>query len=263
VNSGHPIRGHVFSAFVPAGLVQAPLNPMAAMQQQWAAMAGMPAPLSMFVFLPAGMPPPPHGAAYVAIEELPPLIAQQLLFNMHNLHDPGVAMMGAQSLRVAQIVASAPVRSVKFPGGEAMVREIDAVGFSGMPVRFGIYLLQGPSISVKVLLGTLQHRWMEFLPLCLRLIGSINLTGGEPHRPEVLAIVDPQHPEQVELNFVDPASRQRVPVTAVPNQGVNGQPAIQIIKQQIVVNGSVTGQNIALGEDITIAAGSHHLNKVS
>jgi hypothetical protein len=236
VNSGHPIRGHVFSAFVPAGLVQAPLNPMAAMQQQWAAMAGMPAPLSMFVFLPAGMPPPPHGAAYVAIEELPPLIAQQLLFNMHNLHDPGVAMMGAQSLRV---------------------------GFSGMPVRFGIYLLQGPSISVKVLLGTLQHRWMEFLPLCLRLIGSINLTGGEPHRPEVLAIVDPQHPEQVELNFVDPASRQRVPVTAVPNQGVNGQPAIQIIKQQIVVNGSVTGQNIALGEDITIAAGSHHLNKVS
>jgi hypothetical protein len=223
----------------------------------------MPTPLSTFLFLPVGMPPPPAGAAYVGMEELPPILVQQLLYNMHNLHDPNVAMMSAQSLGVAQIIASAPPRQVQFPGGMATVRELDALGHANIPVRFGLYLLQGQFSAVKVLLGTFQNRWMEFLPLCLHLIGSINVTGGAPHRPEVLAIIDPQHPEQVELNFVDPKSQHRVPVTSLPNQGVNGQPAIQIIKQQIVVNGSVTGHNIALGEDIRIAEGSHHLNKVS
>jgi hypothetical protein len=246
--NGSTISGPGFTARVPQGFTVVPPHPMAAYQMQMAAMFGMPVPLQSYLLVPPGSNPPPLSPALVILEELHPQAVPMFMQNLYGLEHPFVAMMNAASLGIQQIIATAPARQVPLPSGAAHIREFDGLSMPPMnqPIRFMVFAIQGMHSTVKVVIGINLYRWVEFIGPCLELVGGINLSGGQPIETKVLAVVDKNRDDQIEMNIVHP-DNTRVPVSAFPTV-VYGNVVVNVHDSSTHVGGYIQGTGIAVGQ---------------
>ncbi|MBX6360481.1 MAG: hypothetical protein IRZ03_10440 [Acidobacterium ailaaui] len=243
------IRGVNFTAALPPGFVVVPPNPMMQYSAMMARMRGIPQPLSMFLLLPPGSQLSQFTPALVAIEELDPGTAQLAMMGIQNLESPDVAWGLAQSLQVQSVFNFTAMRQLTLQMGTGWCREFDAVGMPPFHVAIHalVMLVPGPQSSVKVMVMVHTQRWSEFLAPCLQLIGGMSITGGNPQPASVVAIADPRHPDQVQLNIINPRTEQQMPVMSVP-AGAIYNVTIHMDDHSVHVNGSIQGAGIAVGE---------------
>ena len=248
---GQILRGNGFSVQVPDGFVLVPSNPMMAFWTQMARMYGMPVPLTSYVLLPPGSQPPPFATAIISIDEMHPGSVMQLMQEFYNLENPWVAQMTAQSLGLMQIYNISPPRQVSLPSGASHVREFDCVGPPpfGFLLHFMAIIIQGQYATVKVLVGVKLEAWAQFIGPALSLVAGINLAGGSPIDAQILAIADPGHLDQVELNVIDPHTKLRTPVMSLPaGAAYNVTVNYNYTDNSTRVEGSITGVGIAVGQ---------------
>jgi hypothetical protein len=214
-----------------------------------AQMRGIPQPLSMFFLLPPGSQLTQFTPAMVGVEEIDPATSQVVFMGLQNLESPDVAYGLAQSLQVQYVFNFAPMRQIPLQSGMALGREFDAVGPPPFNVALHmlILLIQGPSSTVKVMVMVQTQRWSEFLAPCLQLVGGINVSGGTSMPASVIALADPNRPDQMQLNIVDPRTRQQMPIMSVPAGPVYNV-TIHMNDHSTTVNGNIQGAGIAVGE---------------
>lgn len=243
------IRGFNFTATLPAGFTVVPPNPMMQYSAMVARMRGVPQPLSMFMLLPPGSQLSQFTPAIVAVEEIDPVTSQVVLMGLQNLESPDVAWGLAQSLQVQYVFNFAPMRQIPLQNGTALGREFDAVGLPPFNVAIHalILLIQGPASTVKVMVLVQTQRWSEFLAPCLQFVGGINVSGGMSMPASVIALADPNHPDQMQLNIVNPRTNQQTPVMSVPAGAVYNV-VIHMDDHSTTVNGNIQGAGIAVGE---------------
>jgi hypothetical protein len=217
-----------------------------AMLQQ---MRGIPQPLSLFMLLPPGSQLSQFTPAIVALEEIDPATSQVVFLGLQNLESPEVAWGLAQSLQVQYVFNFAPVRQIPLQSGIAWGREFDAIGLPpfNIAIHTLILLIQGQHSTVKVMLMVQTQRWSEFLAPCLQFVGGINVSGGASMPVSVVAVADPHRPDQMQLNIVDPKTRQQTPVMSVP-AGAIYNVTIHMDDHSTTVNGNIQGAGIAVGE---------------
>jgi hypothetical protein len=224
---------------------------MAAFWTEMARMSGMPVPLTSYLLLPPGSQPPPFSPALVSIDEMHPMMIQQLLQEFYALENPWVAQMVAQSLGLQQIYNVNPTRQITLPSGTSHIREFDSVGLPPFNplIHFMTVIIQGQLTTVKVIFGVHLHRWTEFVAGFLELLGGINLAGGSPLSPQVLALADPKHPDQIELNVVNPQTNVRTPVASLPTgSAYNIVLNYSYSDNSVKVDGGIQGVGIAIGQ---------------
>ncbi len=238
-----------FTAALPEGFVVVPPNPMMQYSAMMARMRGIPQPLSMFVLLPSGSQLSQFTPAIVAVEEMDLTTAQMAMMGIQNLESPDVAWGLAQSLQVQYVFNFTPMRHVPLQTGLALGREFDAVGMPpfNITIHVLVLLIQGPQSTVKVMVMVQTQRWSEFLAPCLQFVGGINTSGGSPLPSSVIAVADPKHPDQVQLNIVNPRTKEQMPVMSVP-AGAIYNVTIHMDDHSVNVNGSIQGAGIAVGE---------------
>ncbi|HZU09808.1 MAG TPA: hypothetical protein VFA02_07875 [Pseudacidobacterium sp.] len=238
-----------FTAALPDGFVVVPPNPIMQYSAMMAQMRGIPQPLSMFLLLPPGSQLGQFTPAIVVVEELDQTTAQVAMMGMQNLESPDVAWGLAQSLQVQYVFNFTPLRQIPLQTGTALGREFDAIGMPPFNVTIHVLVLmiQGLQSTVKVMVMVQTQRWSEFLAPCLQFVGGINNSGGNPLPSSVIAVADPRHPDQVQLNIVNPKTRQQMPVMSVPTGAVYNV-TIHINDHSVNVNGSIQGAGIAVGE---------------
>ncbi len=242
------IRGFNFTATLPDGFTVIPPNPMMQYAAMIAQMQGIPQPLSTFMLLPPGSHLSQFTPAIVTVEEIDPMTSQIVLMGMQNLESPDVASGLAQSLQAQYVFNFAPMRQIPLQNGTALGREFDAVGFPPFNVAIHalILLIQGPISTVKVMVMVQTQRWSEFLAPCLQFVGGINVSGGMSMPASVIALADPNHPDQMQLNIVNPKTNQQTPVMSVPAGAVYNV-TIRMDDHSTTVNGNIQGAGIAVG----------------
>lgn len=247
--TGQTIRGANFTAVLPEGFTIVPPNPMMEYSAMMARMRGIPQPLSMFLLLPPGSQLSQFTPAIVTVEEIDPMISQVVLMGMQNLESPDVAWGLAQSLQVQSVYNFAPMRQITLQNGTALVREFDAAGPPpfNVAIHLLILLIQGPVSTVKVMVMVQTQRWSEFLAPCLQFVGGINVSGGTSVPASVVALADPNHPDQLQLNIINPKTNQQTPVMSVP-AGATYNVTIHMDDRSTTVNGNIQGAGIVVGE---------------
>lgn len=204
-----------------------------------------------FGVFPPGASFMPIYPAVASIEAVPPRFVAGLLARLRGLDNPFVAMFSAMALRLQNISNVAPPREVQLPAGTAHVREFEAVGAppTNQPLRFTLMVIEGAATTVQVMLVINLFRWAEFTGPLMGVVASLSLAGGLPRAGEVLAVADPQHTDQMEINVVGPDSR-RIPMTAMPTV-VYGT---VIVNDHSIKAGAIHGTGIVVGH--------HSLSKV-
>ncbi|HYK38074.1 MAG TPA: hypothetical protein VEV40_19095 [Alloacidobacterium sp.] len=214
-----------------------------------ARMRGIPQPLSMYLLLPPGSQLSQFTPAIVTVEEIDPMTSQVVLMGMQNLESPDVAWGLAQSLQVQYVFNFAPMRQIPLQTGTALGREFDAVGPPpfNVAIHLLVLLIQGPVSTVKVMVMVQTQRWSEFLAPCLQFVGGINVSGGTSMPASVVALADPNHPDQLQLNIINPKTKEQTPVMSVPAGAVYNV-TIHMDDHSTTVNGNIQGAGIAVGE---------------
>ncbi|HLH36631.1 MAG TPA: hypothetical protein VKX41_18310 [Alloacidobacterium sp.] len=243
------IRGVNFTAVLPAGFTVVPPNPLMQYSAMMAQMRGIPQPLSMFMLLPPGSQLTQFTPAIVMVEEIDPGTSQIVHMALQNLESPDVAWGLAQSLQVQYVFNFAPLRQIPLQAGMAIGREFDAIGPPPFNVAIHtlILLAQGPASTVKVMVMVQTQRWSEFLAPCLQFVGGINVSGGTSMPVAVVAVADPNRPDQMQLNIINPKTQQQTPVMSVPAGAVYNV-TIHMTDNSVKVNGSIQGAGIAVGQ---------------
>ncbi|MGC1299296.1 MAG: hypothetical protein WA869_30090 [Alloacidobacterium sp.] len=246
--NGQIIRGANFTATLPDGFTVVPPNPMMQYSMMMAQAQGIPQPLSMYFLLPPGVVLSQFTPAMVGVEEIDPMTSQVVLMGLQNLESPDVAWGLAQSLQAQYVYNFAPMRQIPLQSGMAIGREFDAVGPPPFNVALHmlILLIQGIRSTVKVMVMVQTQRWSEFLAPCLQFVGGINVSGGISAPASVVALADPNRPDQVQLNIVNPKTNQQMPIMSVPTGAVYNV-TIHMDDHSTTVNGSIQGAGIAVG----------------
>ncbi len=233
------LNGPGYSVRVPAGFTMLQSNPMGG-----------------YALLPPGSTPPPVSPAIIAVDPIPPMMVPMLMQSLDGFENPFVQTMNAMSLGLKDVKRVAPARQMDLPSGTAHIREFDAVSWSGQPVRMMVLVIQGQLATVKVVIGVNMQRWPEFIGPCMELVGGISLSGAMPVPAQVQAVLDKQHPDQIELDFVNP-DNTLTPFLALPTQ-VEGRQVINNFVLNVdnsIRTGDIKGAGIAIGP--------HSLAKVS
>ncbi|WP_158752374.1 hypothetical protein [Acidobacterium sp. S8] len=243
------IRGANYTAALPEGFTVIPPNPLMQYSLMLAQMRGIPQPLSIYMLLPPGSQFTDFTPALVCVEEIDLMTSQVVLMGLQNLESPEVAAGLAQSLQVQAVFNFAPMREIPLQSGIAVGREFDALGMPPFNVAIHVLMLliQGPLSTVKVMVMVQTQRWSEFLAPCLQFVGGINVTGGTSFPASVVAVADPQRPDQMQLNIVNPNTHKQTPIMSVPAGAVYNV-TIHIDDRSTTVNGNIQGAGIAVGE---------------
>ncbi len=176
--------------------------------------------------------------------------------------DPNVAIPNVHSLGLKGVLGYAPPRQMDSYAGRVHIRELDAIALSNQPVRIMVMAITGTSATVKVLIVINLYRWPEFISHCLQFVGGINLSGNRSSSLPltVSAIVDRNHPEQIEFGWNDPLENSFVPITSLPTE----------YEGTIIINHNYYG-NVNHDESINIdeingtsvSVGSHSTSRVT
>lgn len=185
--------------------------------------------------------------AIVQIRPVMPFELPMLLKNLYGLDDPLVAMANAANLGLANITGINPVRQINMPQGQAHIREFEAITNRGYPARVMALAIQGTSAAVEVIIMINLYRWVEFIAPCLEFIGRINLSGATAASGQVRAVVDKNHPDQIEYQLVN-SDNTVTPITALPTAVGN----ITIINiDNSIKTGNINGTGVVVGNHST------------
>lgn len=190
--------------------------------------------------------------AMLSVRAVHPFHIPILKQSFHALENPMVAMANAASLGLASITGIAPLREESLGPTLAYIREFDAITIRGFPLRVFAALFQAPMAAVEVIMGLHLFRWHEFVGPCLQLIAGLWINGNPGPLGHVKAIVDPQHPEQIEYQLQSNAARPggngtSLPLMALPTR-FEGKQVVQIIVQD--------GGKVVLGDDNSVRTGN-------
>jgi hypothetical protein len=178
------------------------------------------------------------------------LVLPTLLHNIYNFDNPFVnpfAQMNFVSLGLSQMIGTQPMRQAGLPQGTAHIREFDAITVRGFPVRVMIIVIQGPQSAVEVVVMLNLFRWVEFIAACLDFVARIRLAGSPATTPQLRAVIDKNHTDQIEYQFVG-RDEHTIPLTSMPTT-VGGTTIISA--HQVIVTGSINGTGIAIGDHTT------------
>lgn len=174
--------------------------------------------------------------------ELPALL--QVVYSFEN---PLVAQSQALFLGLSSVLGILPVRQVQLPQGLTHIREFDAVNLFGFPLRIMELIIIGAQSAVEVFVLLNLYRWTEFVAPCLDFVGRISLGGVPQAAPQLLAVLDQNHRDQIEYQLVGP-NHEPIPLTALPTN-VGGTIIINI--RELIQTGDISGTGIAIGNHST------------
>jgi hypothetical protein len=177
-----------------------------------------------------------------------------LVQGLYGMDHPFAAMMQGMSVGLGQVSNVAPARRMMLGQNQADIRELEGVSrASGQPLRSMFILLHGPRGTAKVVVMINLFRWAEFVGSVLQFVGGINLAGMQPLRaPDVQAVVDREHTEQIEFRVRSGPDNHWEPITALPTR-VGGSVVINIDKSFHV--GNISGVGHAIGHHTTSTVG--------
>lgn len=213
----------------------------------WRVVPADPLNTSQLAF-PMDVPPPPNSPAAVMISPVfPPQFAAVYQTYM-GLENPMVQAGAANSLGLMQVLAVAPLRQMTFNGAEALVREFDALSFAGQPVHLSAMLLRGPCSAMQTVVAVNPYFWTQWAGPALQFVSQVQLDGTQNTGSEIRSIVDPAHPQKVELQLMNEKSGQAAPVMTMPTE-VNSKQVYQVVVQAgaVVHMGEIEGANVQVG----------------
>jgi len=219
-------------------------------------------PAGGYYLWPPGSTEPPVSPAIVFVDPVHPMMVPSVLQHLHGMEDPFIGRISTMSLGLQKVTKLAPARQMPTPGGTAHIRELDGVSSGFQPVRMMVVLLIGTSgAGVLVAIAVNLHRWNEFIGPCLEFLGSVNASGKSPCTSNVFAVVDGNHPDQIQFSS-GPDLASAVPWIDMPTQVDNKQVVREThihfhnnstrIDKSVHVEGNITGANVVSGDHVKL-----------